>query len=95
MRIRDLVSLKNAKQVAVPKAYQRRYQEWARDKFSSFVIGNWRGFSAKDSFLLVDVQACYDNEITKEDASQDFLDHLKGYLDDGVTMLIVDGQHRI
>ena len=95
LTIRDLVSLKNAKQIRVPKAYQRRYNAWALDRFSSFVIGNWRGFSAKDSFLLVDVQACYDNELTRDNPNQDFVDHLKGHLDDGVRMLIVDGQHRI
>ena len=95
LTIRDLVSLKNAKQVRVPKAYQRRYRAWALDRFSSFIIGNWRGFSAKDSFLLVDVQACYDNELSRENPDQSFIDHLKGFLDDGVKMLIVDGQHRI
>ena len=95
LTIRDLVSLKNAKQIRVPKAYQRRYNAWALDRFSSFVIGNWRGFSAKDSFLLVDVQACYDNELTRDIPNQDFIDHLKGHLDDGVRMLIFDGQNRI
>ena len=64
LTIGDLVRLKQTNQITIPNAYQRRYQAWKLDKFSSFIIGNWRGFSAKDSYIIVDVQACYDNEIS-------------------------------
>ena len=95
LTIGDLVSYKQSNQITIPAAYQRRYQEWPTDKYSSFIIGNWRGFSAKDSYLIVDVQACYDNEIKSECPDKDFLAHLKGYLDVGHVLLTVDGQHRM
>ena len=95
LTIGDLVRLKQTNQITIPNAYQRRYQAWKLDKFSSFIIGNWRGFSAKDSYIIVDVQACYDNEISSNIPNQEFLEHLKDYLDNGHTFLAVDGQHRI
>ena len=95
LTIGDLVRLKQSQKIAIPKAYQRRYLAWKLGKFSSFVIGNWRGFSAKDSYIIVDVQACFDNEMLKETPDKEFLNHLQGYLDDGHTFLVVDGQHRI
>ena len=95
LTIGDLVRLKQSQKIAIPKAYQRRYLAWKLGKFSSFVIGNWRGFSAKDSYIIVDVQACFDNEMLNETPDKEFLNHLQGYLDDGHTFLVVDGQHRI
>jgi hypothetical protein len=95
LTIGDLVRLKQSHKIEIPKAYQRRYLAWKLDKFSSFVIGNWRGFSAKDSYIIVDIQACFDNEMLKKTPDKEFLNHLQGYLDGGYTFLVVDGQHRI
>ena len=95
LSIGDLVLLKQSNQITIPNAYQRNYQAWKLEKYSSFVIGNWRGFSSKDNYIIVDVRACYENEKNSDNPSKEFLDHLKGYLDNGHTYLAVDGQHRI
>ena len=46
LSIGDLVLLKQSNQITIPNAYQRNYQAWKLDKYSSFIIGNWRGFAS-------------------------------------------------
>ena len=53
LSIGDLVLLKQSNQITIPNAYQRNYQAWKLDKYSSFIIGNWRGFRVKTITLLL------------------------------------------
>jgi len=80
-----------------PLAYQRHFDPWVVGKKNSYIKDVWNGVSAKDLFIIVDIEEVLNN-IDPNDSrpsTMNFIATLKEYVENGKKYLVVDGQHRV